>query len=129
MSIFSNMQQTLATIPGMLGTTLQIRRMTSSLAVQGARTYALSVGVVGLIQNRGYVEDMDPRTMGMVKHEIAEFSCDLIVAINPGDCIIDADTTTYWAVIGRITSGVGTATYRLQRDQGLLGMPDRAGAA
>ena len=122
------MQQALATVPGMLGGSLQIRRLTSSTAAQGSRTYAVAVAFSGLIQGRTFDHEMDQTGMlGYARHDTAELSVDGSILVNPGDLIIDTDGTTQWAIITQLTSGSGTKTYRLGQDSSPLGSPDRSG--
>jgi len=122
------MQQALAAVPGMLGGSLQIRRLTSSAATQGNRTYAVAIAFAGLIQGRAFAQEMDQTgMMGYANHETAELSVDSTVSVNLGDFIIDTDGATQWAIIAQLTSGSGTKTYRLQQDSTTLGAPDRSG--
>ena len=128
MSLFSNMQQALSAVPGMLGGSLQIRRLTSSPVALGPRTYAAAVAFSGLIQGRSFSQEMDQHgMMAYARHDTAELSVDASIAISLGDLIIDIDATTQWAVVARLTSGSGTNTYRLTQESSAIGSPDRNG--
>lgn len=122
------MQQALSTVPGMLGGALQIRRLTSSTAAQGARTYAAPVAFQGLIQGRSFSQEMDQHgMMAYARHDIAELMVADSIQVNLGDFIIDFDGSTQWAVAAQLTGGTGTNTFRLGQDSASLGAPDRNG--
>lgn len=128
MSIFTAMQQALSAVPGMLGGSLQIRRLTSSTAAQGSRTYAGAVAFIGLIQGRSFSQEMDQHgMMAYVRHDIAELTVSDSILINLGDLIVDTDGATQWAVVAQLTGGSGTNTFRLGQDSAALGAPDRNG--
>ena len=126
MSIALIMQACLATVPAALGQGGSYKRLTSSAAELGNRTYAAAVPVGGLLQARMMMQDYNPVGGAQVKHEMATLMVDFSVVLSLGDIWIDSSGTE-WAVDGIADNGVGTTTYRLKRDIAQIAGPNRQG--
>lgn len=118
MPLHDTIQTALRTVPGLLGVACYYRRLTSGPSVAAAdRTYTEWMSVTAHITGRTTLEEEVDGVWR--RREIARTRVsDAVNEWHQGDQFKD-NSTTVWAVMGIISSGIGTAAYQIERDIGL----------
>ncbi len=129
MTVRSDIQSILRTVPTILGeTTWTYRRLTSGPAAE-TRTYGSATAITVHSSGRGHDEVYDePR--GVTKR-VERMVCrvsDAVAVLHQGDQFIDA-ATDYWNVVGLVpgAQNIGTVAYNTIREIPLAASPNRNG--
>lgn len=109
-----------------IGATWQYRQLTSALDAE-TRTYGSLANIVGHQSNRTHSEPFKNDRGVWVRMERCGFRVsDAATELKQGDQLVDT-ASNYWAVMGILSSGVGTRRYDLSREVPLLADGDRGG--
>lgn len=118
MTLRADIQTQLRTVVGVtagIGETWQYRQITSAPGID-TRTYGTLTDIVGHQVNRSHTETFQNERGVWMKQERCSFRVpDSTTELKQGDQLVDT-ASVYWAVIGIVSSGVGTRRYELARD-------------
>ncbi len=116
----------LRTVPSLLGANWYYSRLTSGPASQ-TRTHSTPTVFAVLVTNRTTVEEYDNDRQAWTRRERARARCsDALLDLHQGDQLIDPDGVV-WAVMGMLSSGIGTTAYHIERVIPLQAAPNRRG--
>lgn len=103
-----------------IGETWQYRAVSSAPGVE-PRTYGALTDLVGHQSNRSHSEAFQDNRGAWVRQERCGFRVsDATTELTQGDQLVDPNGI-YWAIVGIMSTGVGTRRYDLVRDVPLYG--------
>ena len=109
-----------------IGETWTYRQLTSAYDVE-PRTYGTATNIEGHQSNRTHSEPFQNQRGIWVRTERCGFRVsDATTELKQGDQLCDT-ASNYWAVMGILSTGVGTRRYDLTRDVPLMADGDRGG--
>lgn len=127
MTVNADIQAILRTVPGMLGVATWSYRRLASGPVADSRTYGSWTAFSALVTGRSNSELYEDATQTTRRVEKCRArTSDALADLHVGDQVKDANGET-WAVMGILSSGIGTLSFDLQRDQPLAAKPNRPG--
>lgn len=104
----------------------QFKRLTSSPANEGTRTYGTATAFSGVLTNRQMMEEYDEKHGSWVRREHMTLRIDETTILKLGDLVVDVYSVE-WAVSGIMSGAYGSTRYTLSRDIPLVAAPNRNG--